>query len=128
MSEQVVIVPSVLKEQVESGWKKKALADHYGLPMTQMTQALKQQGLTIRKFHQPKFVFAEEVVEAVAETVEVVAEEVEVSSDTMDSEAQGEVADMGFHGDGLSSEESTMTATSPVVATEPAEESTRAEW
>lgn len=56
----VTITPSVLKEQVEQGMKLDALAEHYGLPKTQMKKALQQLGLKIRKLHEPKFVFAEE--------------------------------------------------------------------
>ena len=56
----VTITPSVLREQVEQGMKLDALAEHYGLPKTQMKNALKQLGLKIRRLHKPKFVFAEE--------------------------------------------------------------------
>lgn len=56
----VTITPSVLREQVEQGMKLDALAEHYGLPKTQMKKALQQLGLKIRKLHEPKFVFAEE--------------------------------------------------------------------
>jgi hypothetical protein len=56
----VTIVPSTLRQQVEEGWKLKALAEHYDLPDAQMKKALKALNLTIRKFHAPKFVFAEE--------------------------------------------------------------------
>lgn len=80
----VTIVPSVLRQQVEEGWKLKALAEHYGLPDAQMKRALKAQNLTIRKFHNPKFVFAEEeqttgqiIQEAANEVVErIVGEEI----------------------------------------------------
>ena len=56
----VTITPSVLREQVEQGMKLDALAEHYELPKTQMKKALQQLGLKIRRFHEPKFVFAEE--------------------------------------------------------------------
>lgn len=59
----VVIVPDVLKEQVEEGMKLAELAEHYGLPKSQMQKALKMQGLKIRKFHNPKFVFAHSEVQ-----------------------------------------------------------------
>lgn len=59
----VQIVPSILRTQVEQGMKLKELAEHYGLPVSQMKSALRQQGLTIRKFHLPKFVFVEENTE-----------------------------------------------------------------
>lgn len=72
----VTIVPSVLRQQVEEGWKLKALAEHYGLPDAQMKRALKAQNLTIRKFHNPKFVFAEE-----GETTEGVTQDVIVGEE-----------------------------------------------
>lgn len=51
----VQITVSDLTAKVNEGWKKDALAAHYGLPMTQMTQALKDAGLKIRKLHRPKY-------------------------------------------------------------------------
>lgn len=45
-----------LKEKVNNGWKKDALAKHYGLNQSQMTKALKQCNLKIRRFHKPSFV------------------------------------------------------------------------
>lgn len=78
MSEPVAITKKDLAEKVEQGWKKDALAEHYGLPVTQMTKALKQAGLTIRKFHKPKFVFVEESEEETTTTEEVVSETNEV--------------------------------------------------
>lgn len=56
----VTITPSVLRKQVEQGMKLDALAEHYGLPKTQMKNALKQLGLKIRRIQEPKFVFADE--------------------------------------------------------------------
>ena len=44
-----------LRAKVEEGWKKKTLAEHYGLPVAQMTRVLKDLGLTIRKFPAPKY-------------------------------------------------------------------------
>ncbi len=55
MAGPVRITIEDLTQKVEEGWKKDALAEHYGLPMTQMGAALKQAGLRIRKFHKPKF-------------------------------------------------------------------------
>ena len=49
------IKKSVLAQQVEEGWKRKALAEHYGLPETQMAEVLRKAGLKIRKFHAPKY-------------------------------------------------------------------------
>jgi hypothetical protein len=56
----VTIIPDILRQQVAEGWKLKTLAIHYNLPDAQMKKALKALNLTIRKFHSPKFVFAEE--------------------------------------------------------------------
>ena len=52
-----------LAQKVEEGWKKAQLAEHYGLPMAQMTKVLQAAGLQIRKFHAPKFELVEEVEE-----------------------------------------------------------------
>lgn len=52
-----------LTAKVQEGWKKKALAEHYGLPVMQMTQLLKDANLTIRKFHAPKYILIDEVAE-----------------------------------------------------------------
>lgn len=68
----VTIVPSVIREQIEGGMKKKELAEYYGLPMAQMTKALQTMGLKIRKFHAPKFIIAEEEeVQTLEETLAV---------------------------------------------------------
>lgn len=58
--EQVKIKPSVLKEQIDNGMKMKELAEHYGLPVTQMKNVLKTLGLEIRKFRKPLWVIEEE--------------------------------------------------------------------
>ena len=55
-TQPVSIDIKVLTEQVNNGMKKAELAEFYGIPVTQMTSALKQAGLKIRKFHHPKFV------------------------------------------------------------------------
>ena len=61
-----------LAQKVEEGWKKAQLAEHYGLPMAQMTKVLQAAGLQIRKFHTPKFELVEEVEEVeVLDTVDV---------------------------------------------------------
>ena len=70
---------SVLAQQVDEGWKRKALAEHYGLPETQMAQLLKDAGLTIRKFHAPKYQLIEDRednTEETGEDVNVVESEV----------------------------------------------------
>lgn len=66
----VQITKADLAAKVEAGWKKKALANHYGLPVMQMTKVLQQAGLTIRKFHEPKFVLIDEVAEVAQEAAD----------------------------------------------------------
>lgn len=62
MREIVKIVPSELRQKVESGWKLDQLAQHYGLAKAQMKNALKQLGLKIRPLRTPAFTFVEEEV------------------------------------------------------------------
>lgn len=62
MREIVKIVPSELRQKVESGWKLDQLAEHYGLAKAQMKNALKQLGLKIRPLRRPAFTFVEEEV------------------------------------------------------------------
>lgn len=56
----VEINKKVLTQQVDAGMKKKALAQHYGISELQMGKALKEAGLTIRKFHNSKFKLVED--------------------------------------------------------------------
>ena len=63
----VEIKKSVLAQQVQDGWKRSALAEHYGLPETQMAAVLKQAGLKIRKFHAPKYHLVDDTIEVVEE-------------------------------------------------------------
>ena len=74
----VEIKKSILTQQVEEGWKRKALAEHYELPETQMAQVLKDVGLKIRKFHAPKYQLIDDSVEeeVVEERVEEVGEDI----------------------------------------------------
>lgn len=58
----VSITLSDLSAKVNEGWKKPALAVHYGLPVAQVTRLLKDAGLTIRKFHAPKFTLVNDLV------------------------------------------------------------------
>ena len=73
------IKKSVLAQQVQDGWKRKALAEHYGLPETQMAQVLRDAGLKIRKFHAPKYQFVDdtqsETTEGIVEGNDVVVGE-----------------------------------------------------
>ena len=63
----VEIKKSILAQQVEDGWKRKALAEHYGLPEAQMAQVLRDAGLKIRKFHAPKYQLVDDTIEVVEE-------------------------------------------------------------
>ena len=60
---QVKIIPSVFKSQVESGMKRAELATYYNLPETNIASILKQLGLTIKKTQTPKFVIVDETGE-----------------------------------------------------------------
>lgn len=76
----VEIKKSVLAQQVQEGWKRKALADHYGLSEVQMADVLRKAGLKIRKFHAPKYQLVddtdpEESVEVTNEGSDVVVGE-----------------------------------------------------
>ena len=75
----VEIKKSILAQQVEDGWKRKALAEHYGLPEAQMAQVLRNAGLQIRKFHAPKYQFVDdtqsETTESIVEGSDVVVGE-----------------------------------------------------
>lgn len=65
----VEIKKSVLAQQVQDGWKRKALAEHYGLPETQMAQVLRDAGLQIRKFHAPKYQFVDDTQSETTESI-----------------------------------------------------------
>jgi len=75
----VEIKKSILAQQVQDGWKRKALAEHYGLPEAQMAQVLRDAGLQIRKFHAPKYQFIDdtqsETTESIVEGSDVVVGE-----------------------------------------------------
>ena len=68
-TQPVSIDITVLTEQVNKGMKKAELAEFYGIPVTQMTSALKQAGLKIRKFHHPKFVLVNNTIGNTADAV-----------------------------------------------------------
>ena len=80
----VEIKKSILTQQVEEGWKRKALAEYYELPETQMAQVLKDAGLKIRKFHAPAFVLV---------TDDVATEEIDNPATTEVVDAPEEVAE-----------------------------------
>ena len=75
----VEIKKSILAQQVQDGWKRKALAEHYGLPEAQMAQVLRDAGLQIRKFHAPKYQLVDdtqsETTESIVEGSDVVVGE-----------------------------------------------------
>lgn len=83
----------VLKQQVDAGMKKDALAKHYGLPMTQMTKALQQAGLKIRKFHNAKFVLVSGKDKAEDNAQPVATEEVAKEEPVVAEEAVEEVTE-----------------------------------
>ena len=75
----VEIKLSVLTEQINEGWKRTALAEHYGLPEAQMAQVLRDAGLKIRKFHAPKYQLVDDTVdntEEIGEDINVVSNEI----------------------------------------------------
>ena len=82
--ETISINVATLTKQVEEGMKKAALAEHYGIPVSQMTVALKQAGLKIRKFHAPAFVLV---------TDDVATEEIDNPATTEVADAPEEVAE-----------------------------------
>ena len=82
--ETISINVATLTKQVEEGMKKAALAEHYGIPVSQMTAALKQAGLKIRKFHAPAFVLV---------TDDVATEEIDNPATTEVADAPEEVAE-----------------------------------
>lgn len=78
---------STLRQQVQEGWKKTKLAEHYELPVAQMTQVLKQAGLKIRKFHAPKFILVDDSLEEATEgIVEEVGEDINLGSEVATKE------------------------------------------
>jgi len=82
--ETISINVATLTKQVEEGMKKAALAEYYGIPVSQMTAALKQAGLKIRKFHAPAFVLV---------TDDVATEEIDNPATTEVADAPEEVAE-----------------------------------
>lgn len=58
--EKVQISLSKLEKQINSGMKKKEIAEFYGLPESNVAKILKDNGLQIRKFHVPKYVIVDD--------------------------------------------------------------------
>lgn len=85
---QVQIIKEKLAEQVESGMKRKELADFYGISENQMKSALQQAGLKIRKFHKPVFVLLSQVEISEEEIQNAPSEEV-VSNEVAETEETG---------------------------------------
>jgi len=94
MKEAVQINLATLTKQVEDGWKKDALASHYGIPVSQMGTALKQAGLKIRKLHKPAFVLVTDtVVENNEEVGDInVAEAVVVVEETLEPSVENAIS------------------------------------
>lgn len=84
MAREITI--SDLKSKVDAGWKKQVLADHYGLPMAQMTKLLQTAGLKIRKFHAPLYVLVDDTVVGTTENDTMGIEEMAVSMETQEVE------------------------------------------
>ena len=82
----VEIKKSILAQQVEDGWKRSALAEHYGLPEAQMAQVLKDAGLKIRKFHAPKYQLVDDTTEEVNN--EVIGEDVNTLTESVAEEVE----------------------------------------
>ena len=91
----VEIKKSILTQQVQDGWKRKALAEHYGLSETQMAQVLKDAGLKIRKSHAPKYQLVDDSVEeeVVEERVEEVGEDINALTESVVEEQVVPVAE-----------------------------------
>ena len=82
----VEIKKSILAQQVEEGWKRAALAEHYGLPEAQMAQVLRDAGLKIRKFHAPKYQLVDDTTEEVNN--EVIGEDVNTLTESVAEEVE----------------------------------------
>lgn len=111
-----------LSAKVNQGWKKDALASHYNLPMSQMTQVLKDANLKIRKFHKPKY---ELVYDEVQQDSPLISESELVSQpDTIVSEIQYEPEEIQT----ISSEESGALAVLDAISSVSSEESSDSSW
>ena len=82
----VEIKKSILAQQVEDGWKRSTLAEHYGLPEAQMAQVLRDAGLKIRKFHAPKYQLVDDTTEEVNN--EVIGEDVNTLTESVVEEIE----------------------------------------
>ena len=60
----IQVTVSDLTQKVNEGCKKTQLAEHYGLPVAQITKLLQDAGLKIRKFHLPKYILIDDTQEA----------------------------------------------------------------
>lgn len=92
MAEQIKITLSDLKDKVEKGWKKKALAEHYGIPFSRMGAILKDAGLKIRSFRGPQVTLVDDLNENQHISEENV-ENTEVNLDVQDTEVQGNTSE-----------------------------------
>lgn len=124
MKNPVEINLETLTEQVNvKGMKKKELADHYGIPVTQMTKALQAAGLKIRKFHHPAFVLTSGVAEDKGTTVAPVAEA--VTEEVADGGPGPDTTGGDAVGSGTISE---VEVTTPTDSTSTSVEKQEAEW
>ncbi len=75
MTEKVRLTKSAVKSDIESGCTRKALADKYGLPVTQMNAAIEIMGLKGLRAKKVLFEIVEETQEmqepAIEEPVEI---------------------------------------------------------
>lgn len=96
MAEQIKITLSDLKDKVEKGWKKRALAEYYGIPVSRMGAILKDAGLKIRSFRGPQVTLIDDLNEGQyapqekveSEENEENVENTEVNLDIQDTEVQ----------------------------------------
>lgn len=86
----VQVTLSDLTNKVNEGWKKDQLAEYYGLPKAQVGKLLKQAGLTIRKFHLPKFELVDDTANATdAVTQDYIEDSQNESLEVMDMVTNG---------------------------------------
>jgi heterodisulfide reductase subunit C len=66
---------STLRQQVEEGWKKAQLAEHYGISVLEMGKHLKNAGLKIRKFKEAKATLINDEIDSTSENLHPAVEE-----------------------------------------------------
>lgn len=115
MAVQVTI--SDLTNKVNEGWKKPQLAEHYGLPMTQVTKLLQTAGLKIRKFHLPKFELVDDTQEPgiPMESIEEIS--TRSNEDSVDSYAGYEIPQEAIDAFDVNEAEALVTSETPEAGT-----------